>query len=117
MGRNVSEVRAGLERIDADADPPFARGRPCGQGRNRHAHLPDLPGYWTRHVGKVMRVIEGDPSESEVATSTPRIGGGFGRESDRVIVSLNPGNAGGEKGPDFWYAFDEGEVGVIGDEP
>ena len=64
-----------------------------------------------------MRVIEGDPSESEVATSTPSIGGGFGRGSDRVIVSLNSGNAGGEKGPDFWHAFDEGEGRVIGDEP
>jgi hypothetical protein len=32
-GHNVSEIRAGLERIDADADPPLARGRPRGQGR------------------------------------------------------------------------------------
>jgi hypothetical protein len=37
--------------------------------------------------------------------------------SDRVIVLLNPGNAGGGKAPDFWDAFDEGEEGVIGDEP
>ena len=117
MGRNVSEVRAGLERVDADADPSLARGRPRGQGRNRQAHLPGLPGYWARHVGKVMRVIEGDPSESEVAAPTPRIGGGLGRVSDRVIVPLRPGNAGGGKGPDFWCAFDDGEVGVIGDEP
>jgi hypothetical protein len=28
-----------------------------------------------------------------------------------------PGNAGGAKGPDFWYAFEDGEVKVIGDEP
>src|SRR6266852_9981819 len=28
-----------------------------------------------------------------------------------------PGNAGGGKGPDFWYAFQDGEVVVIGDEP
>jgi hypothetical protein len=117
MGRNVSEVQAGLERVDADADPSLARGRPCGQGRNRHAHLSDLPGYWTRHVGKVVRVIEGDPSESEVATSTPRLGGGLGRGSDRVIVLSRPGNAGGGKGPDFWSAFDDGEVRVIGDGP
>ena len=27
------------------------------------------------------------------------------------------GNAGGAKGPDFWCAFEEGEVEVIGDEP
>jgi len=28
-----------------------------------------------------------------------------------------PGNAGGAKGPDFWCAFEDGEVVVIGDEP
>ncbi len=77
-GRNVSEIRAGLERVDADADPPFARGRPRGQGSNRRAHLSDLPGYWTQHVGMVMRVIEGDPSRSEVAASTSLQGGGPG---------------------------------------
>jgi transposase len=77
-GRNASEVRAGLERVDADADPSLARGRPRRQGSNRHMHLSDLPGYWTQHVGMVMRVIEGDPSRSEVAASTPLQGGGPG---------------------------------------
>ena len=64
-----------------------------------------------------MRVIEGDPSGSEVAASTPHTGGGLGRESDRVVVATRPGNAGGGKDPDFWCAFEEGEEGVIGDEP
>jgi hypothetical protein len=27
------------------------------------------------------------------------------------------GNAGGAKDPDFWYAFEDDEVKVIGDEP
>ena len=40
-----------------------------------------------------------------------------GRESDRVVVPLKPGNAGGGKGPDFWCAFEAGEDEVIGDEP
>ena len=30
---------------------------------------------------------------------------------------MKPGNAGGAKGPDFWCAFEDGEVKVIGDEP
>jgi hypothetical protein len=38
-------------------------------------------------------------------------------ESDRVIVLLNPGNAGGGKAPDFWCAFEDGEEGVIGHAP
>src|ERR1035437_8543955 len=39
------------------------------------------------------------------------------RESDRVVGALRPGNAGGAKGPDFWCAFEDGEVVVIGDKP
>ncbi len=64
-----------------------------------------------------MRVIEGGPSGSEVAAPTSRNGGGLGRVSDRVIVLSRPGNAGGGKGPDFWCAFDDGEVRAIGNEP
>jgi RNA-directed DNA polymerase len=37
------------------------------------------------------------------------------RESDRCIVPLKPGNSGGGKAPDFWYAFEEGEDRVIGE--
>jgi hypothetical protein len=37
------------------------------------------------------------------------------RVSDRVILLLRPGNAGGGKGPDFWYAPEGGEGMVIGE--
>jgi hypothetical protein len=33
------------------------------------------------------------------------------RDSDRVVVPLKPGNAGGGKDPDFWYVFEADEVG------
>ncbi len=33
------------------------------------------------------------------------------RDSDRVVVPLKPGNAGGGKRPDFWYVFEVDEVG------
>ncbi len=39
------------------------------------------------------------------------------RESDRVVRPLKPSNVGGGKDPDFWCAFEDGEVVVIGDEP
>ena len=39
------------------------------------------------------------------------------RESDWVVVLMKLGNAGGGKDPDFWCAFEEGKVKVIGDEP
>jgi len=32
------------------------------------------------------------------------------RESDRVMVPLKPGNAGGGKDPDFWHVFEANEV-------
>ena len=56
-----------------------------------------------------MRVNWGDPLRHEGRGLNAGSGGGAGRESDRVIVPLKPGNAGGGKGPDFWCAFDEGE--------
>jgi len=39
------------------------------------------------------------------------------RESDRVVGALKLGNASRAKDPDFWCAFEDGEVTVIGDEP
>ena len=60
----------------------------------------------------MRRPVTGEGSGLNVAT-----GGGTDRESDRVIRLLKPGNAGGGKDPDFWCAFEDGEVGVIGDEP
>jgi hypothetical protein len=52
-----------------------------------------------------------------VATSNPDIGRRLRRDSDREIVPASPGNSGGGKVPDFWYAFEEREDQVIGDEP
>ena len=37
--------------------------------------------------------------------------------AEHDFVMSRPGNAGGAKGPDFWCAFEDGEVTVIGDEP
>jgi hypothetical protein len=70
-------------------------------------------------------VIGGDPSLARVAASTSRqavatAGVGQGRWSvhaEHVSDMTRPGNAGGAKDPDFWCAFEDGEVKVIGDEP
>lgn len=59
----------------------------------------------------------GDSFGMRVAASTQLSGRRCRRESDRVIILVKPGNAGGGKGPDFWCAFEVGEEGVIGDEP
>ena len=62
---------------------------------------------------KVVRVIGGDPFGARVTASTSlraaaQAGVGQGR------TTVEPGNAGGGKDPDFWRAFEEGEVKVIG---
>jgi hypothetical protein len=64
----------------------------------------------------VVRVIGGDPFAARVAASTSLpaaalAGVGQGH------TNVEAGNAGEGKGPDFWCAFEDGEVTVIGDEP
>jgi len=59
----------------------------------------------------------GDPLWRGVAPATLLARQRPQRESDRVIVLLKPGNAGGGKDPDFWSADEDGEDQVIGDEP
>lgn len=39
------------------------------------------------------------------------VGHRFVRESDRVVVPMKLGNAGGGKDPDFWCVFEADEVG------
>jgi hypothetical protein len=61
-------------------------------------HLFGLPGYWTQHVGMVMRVIEGDPFRSKLAASTSlmavdRAGVGQGR------TTVEAGQCRRRKGP------------------
>ena len=80
-----------------------------GRGSNRQTHLfrsigvmgtacrKGEPGNWGRPVmgeGSGLDVVAG---------RRPR------RVSDRVIVLSRPGNAGGGKDPDFWYAFEGAE--------
>jgi len=65
----------------------------------------------------VIRVIGGDPFGARVAAFNDASRRRHWRESDRVIRPLKLGNAGGGKDPDFWCAFEDGEVKVIGDEP
>ena len=53
----------------------------------------------------------GDPSSGEGSGLNVAVRAAARRESDRVVVPLKPGNAGGGKGPDFWCAFEVGEDG------
>ena len=113
----MSEARAGLESDNADADPPAIWGRLHERGSKSTR----APARSAGVVGTARR--KGDASNR----GRPVMGEGSGlnvadrrrlwRESDRVVRALKLGNAGGAKGPDFWCAFEDGEVKVIGDEP
>jgi len=52
----------------------------------------------------------GNPSLGEGKLQRSRKGGRPGWDSERVIVPLKPGNAGGGKGPHFRSAFEEAKV-------
>jgi hypothetical protein len=81
----------------------------AGQGSNRHEHLfrsAGVVGTARRKGGSGNR---GRPVLDGGCGSNAVFGRRSGRESDRVMVPLRPGNAGGGKGPDFWRAFDDGE--------
>jgi hypothetical protein len=82
-------------------------GRVSGEAIDTGTRL-DPPGYGARHVGRVMRVIGGDPSRRGLAAS-PSHRRRAGRESERAIRPLRLGNAGGGKGPHFWCALDGAE--------
>ena len=70
-GRNASEVRAGLEKVDADADPPFARGRPRRTGKQSTRAPVWSAGVWDTARWKGDAGNRGRPVRSEVAASTP----------------------------------------------
>ena len=82
-------------------------GRVSGEAIDTGTRL-DPPGYGARHVGRVMRVIGEtrlDWGWQPPTTHRRRVG----RESERAIRPLRPGNAGGGKGPYFWCALDGAE--------
>src|SRR3954452_2502657 len=82
-------------------------GRVSGEAIDAGTRL-DPPGYGARHAGRVMRVSGGRPVSTGAGNTTShrrRVG----RESERAIRPLRPGNAGGGKGPHFWCALDGAE--------
>ncbi len=86
----------------------FGEGR-VGRGSNRHEHRLDPPGYVGTARWKGGSCNLGIPASGGGRVSSVALGGELMWESDRVMVPLRPGNAGGGKDPDFRRAFDDGE--------
>jgi hypothetical protein len=120
-GRNACEHRAGLEKGNAEADPPVQWGRPPsrdleprpgqnrvqrpwvfrfrrGSGDGMHGH-----GDGTQH-GKPEAVKARDlqPDAREGQAGPHRV-------AERPVVARRPGNAGGAKGPWFKVSAERGE--------
>ena len=117
MGRNrVKPEQASKVRMRMPTLRSFGEGRTRGEAIDMCTHaIRRGSGYGTSEGWFVA--TGGDPSRTRVAASTSQSGGGHGGSSDGAVGALMPGNAGGAKGPDFWCAFEDGEVKVIGDEP
>ena len=116
MGRNkVKPEQASKVLMRMPTLRSFGEGRTCGEAIDTRTHaIRRGSGYGTSEGWFV--VTGGDPSRTRVAASASHqavVTAGVGR----AIGALMPGNAGGAKGPDFWCAFEDGDVKVIGDEP
>jgi hypothetical protein len=116
MGRNkVKPEQASKVLMRMPTLRSFGEGRTCGEAIDTCTHaIRRGSGHGTSEGWFV--VTGGDPSRTRVAASASHRRWSR-RESDGAIGALMPGNAGGAKGPDFWCAFEDGEVVVIGDEP
>jgi len=97
-----SERRAGLEKDNAEADPPSFRGRPTA-GREESDARTDLlpPGYWRQHAWKMKKAATREAllDAAHAAAGTPRGAGRVGRVADGSAVPEMRGNARGGKGP------------------
>jgi len=116
MGRNkVKPEQASKVLMRMPTLRSFGEGRTCGEAIDTRTHaIRRGSGYGTSEGW--FAVTGGDPSRTRVAASASHqavVTAGVGR----AIGALMPGNAGGAKGPDFWCAFEDGDVKVIGDEP
>ena len=109
VGRNASEVRAGLDNRSADADPPGQWGRQHGTGKETvRMHLYRSAGVvdtarWQGNAGHRGRPVVVGFGPDAMASVAAR------QESEGIVVLTKPGNSGGGKGPHFWHACEGAE--------
>jgi hypothetical protein len=99
MQMNIEKVP---KPSDADADPAQTWGRlPSGTKRAKHARSESAGALVTACWQREFRCNTGDPARSsEKGQRTAREGRVRpGGKSDRSVVPMKPGNAGGGKGP------------------
>ncbi len=113
-GRNVSKHRASLEKGNVNADPVEIRGRLPSLGKRAKRAPSEFTGVvvtacWAEGVlrkhGKPVLVTagSGQPGPREGQTGPMRV-------TERPVVAMNPGNAGGAKEPQFKGMAEEGKA-------
>ena len=72
-------------------------------------------------IGTIVGIVLGSLAGGEFVRALALV---FAQGADALEIEaclgirpMRPGNAGRGKGPDFWCAFEDGEVKVIGNEP
>src|SRR6202008_756958 len=69
-GRNASERRASLEKVDVQADPTAESGKAAAAGGDGRGLRPAAaPGYWRQHVHKESARNTGSPSAWSAMTN------------------------------------------------
>ena len=102
-GRNVSERRAGLEKLNAEADPAETGGRPLPL-ENTSDGSSGSAGVMATACMQGDDAQHGKPDTAEGRDLQPDAREGQAgpcRVAERLVVPLKPGNAGGGKGPQF----------------
>jgi hypothetical protein len=106
----VKPEQASKGKLWTPTRPEFGEGSTVW-GSSRQTHLERSTGVMgtaRRDRGSRKR---GRPVRDEGSGLNGAVGHRFVRESDRVVVPMKLGNAGGGKGPDFWCVFEADEVG------
>jgi hypothetical protein len=102
-GRAVTRVKpeqASKGKLWTPTRPEIGEGR-ADQGSSRQEHLVRSTG-----VSGMAPRYGRDPAGRR-SPLQHRFRRWFGRKSERVMVPLKPGNAGGGKSPDFWRACED----------
>ena len=113
-GCNVSKHRASLETVNVNADPVEIRGRLVLLGKRAKRAPGEFTGVvvtacWAAGVlrkhGKPVSVTarSGQPGPREGQTGPRRV-------TERPVVAMKPGNAGGAKEPQFKGMVEEGKT-------
>jgi hypothetical protein len=106
----VKPEQASKGKLWTPTRPEFGEGSTIW-GSSRQTHLERSTGVMGTARRDRRSRKRGRPVLDEGSGLNGAVGHRLVRESDRVVVPMKLGNAGGGKDPDFWRVFEADEVG------